>query len=279
MSARPEPREQLLRFGPGGGLIGVLSLPAGEAAGRAPLLIPNTGLEHRVGPNRLHVELARGLAADGVPVLRLDLAGMGDSARPAAGSDAVADLRAALDALQSRGLGGRYRVLGLCSGAHDAHGLAVADPRIVGAAFLDGYAYATARFRRRYWLSRLGDPRRILAALGRRLRPPADSAADPSALDYFVTPPLARFHSELAGLQSRGLHLLYLYTGEVQNEYNYREQLLDAVPALRDDPRLDLHHWPQADHTFSRPGMRADLLALLRGWLQRCDGAQPSGRS
>ncbi|KAB8057318.1 hydrolase 1, exosortase A system-associated, partial [Janthinobacterium violaceinigrum] len=58
-------------------LVGILSLPA--APGPRGVLIVTGGPQYRVGSHRQFVLLARALAAQGVPVLRFDLRGMGDS--------------------------------------------------------------------------------------------------------------------------------------------------------------------------------------------------------
>ena len=82
-------RETILEFGPHRRLVGVLTRPesAERAGGDVAVVITNSGIIHRVGANRVHVRLARALAAAGVPCLRYDLPGIGDSARMSAGGD------------------------------------------------------------------------------------------------------------------------------------------------------------------------------------------------
>jgi hypothetical protein len=58
-------------------MVGILSLPA--APGPRGVLVVTGGPQYRVGSHRQFVLLARALAARGVPVLRFDLRGMGDS--------------------------------------------------------------------------------------------------------------------------------------------------------------------------------------------------------
>jgi dienelactone hydrolase len=98
----------------------------GPQAGLA-VLVLNTGAERRVGPHGQFVEQARRWAAQGATVLRLDLAGLGDS--PAAPgreehrvySDiAMHDVRRALAWLRAQPGVQRVAVLGLCSGAFHA---------------------------------------------------------------------------------------------------------------------------------------------------------------
>jgi hypothetical protein len=80
--------ESTLCFGAEQSLIGVLARP-GEALGpaRVGCLLLNVGVNHRIGPRRLNVKLARALAGLGIPSLRFDLSGVGDSRASAAQND------------------------------------------------------------------------------------------------------------------------------------------------------------------------------------------------
>src|SRR5882762_5277118 len=79
-------KERAIQFGPERRLIGILSLPSVVDPMRPAVIVPNTGVEHRVGPNRLHIRLCRGFARLGFVSLRMDLSGMGDSGLPPDGS-------------------------------------------------------------------------------------------------------------------------------------------------------------------------------------------------
>ncbi|WP_313872610.1 serine aminopeptidase domain-containing protein [Rugamonas sp. DEMB1] len=77
-------------------LIGILSRPR-QAATRGVLVVVG-GPQYRAGSHRQFTLLARALAAQGIPVLRFDYRGMGDSEGAARDFEAVsADLRAAID--------------------------------------------------------------------------------------------------------------------------------------------------------------------------------------
>ena len=123
--------EIIAKFGRANRLFGILNKPTDngkESAGRDRVfVISNTGAAHHVGPNRLHVELCRKLAQEGLASFRFDLANIGDSAAgrvpglnhpyPA---HAVEDLAAAISYLETEH---GYRVFilgGLCSGANTA---------------------------------------------------------------------------------------------------------------------------------------------------------------
>jgi alpha-beta hydrolase superfamily lysophospholipase len=112
---------------------------APSVSGRPAVLMLNVGTNHRVGPNRLYVKMARTWAAMGYAVLRFDLAGIGDS-RAAEGyaqsrlysKDAIADVQAAMAFLERFRRIDRFVLVGLCSGAYVAFHTALADPRVVG---------------------------------------------------------------------------------------------------------------------------------------------------
>lgn len=264
-------REQAIQFGEGRRLVGVLTHPDTPDRHRPAVIIPNTGIEHRVGPNRLHVQLCRAFADAGFAALRMDVSGMGDSRPPAAGGgDSVSDLRIALDELTRLGVAQRFLTIGLCSGGHDAHLLSLADPRVVAGAYLDHYYYPTPRFHAIYWMERLGDWRRVRDYLKRKWSAPTGKDAFRGDLvEYFAQPDRARFAADLDAFMARDMALFFLYTGELQYLYNYREQLTDAFPHLRHYARLALHYMPEADHTFSRAPMRENLIRLLLDWATR----------
>jgi hypothetical protein len=91
------------------------------------VILFNAGAVHHVGPNRVYVELARGLAEAGVPCLRMDLETLGDSVLDGAWRENYPYPRTAMrdvaDAFTfaRRELGyARIIPAGLCSGAHMA---------------------------------------------------------------------------------------------------------------------------------------------------------------
>lgn len=129
--------EAPLYFGADRRLFGILCQPENSAAHEV-VLIPNTGREPHHGPARQAVTFARRLAAEGVASLRLDFAGLGDSACPPGKEgvrshvfhvDRTADVRAAIDRLEALGYR-RFAMQGLCSGAYHAFHGALADERI-----------------------------------------------------------------------------------------------------------------------------------------------------
>lgn len=272
-------KEIVFSYGEREDLFGILSLPDAQGPAPTPVIIPNTGLEHRVGPNRLHVHLCRAIADAGFPALRLDLSSMGDSAsgEPGAVADSTRDLQRALDALELRGFGSRFMVAGLCSGAHDAHLITRADERIIGCAAIDGYVYPTSRYRLNYIAQRALDPVRIGRRLARAVRPRTEDEQFEEArdeLEYYRQPTLPEMHRDLAEFFRRGLSLAYVYTGQIQHRYNYADQLADALPELRGYGQAEVHYLAMADHTFSRTSMRSELVGVVLAFVRRCAARQ-----
>ena len=142
-------------------LIGVLHRPA-QPRSRGVLVIVG-GPQYRVGSHRQFVLLARHLAAAGVPVLRFDYRGMGDSEGPGVGFEgADLDIRAAVDEFVRQIAGLREVVLwGLCDAASAALMYAFRDPRVVGVVLLNPWVrqqQSEARtYLRHYYLQRLFD--------------------------------------------------------------------------------------------------------------------------
>lgn len=256
--------EVALHFGERQRLVGVLSLPPPGIEPRMPVVIPSTGLDPRPGPNRLHVHLARHLAACGHPVLRMDLGGLGDSdLSPGQSADALKDLRDALDALGSRRHGPAFALIGDCSGAHDAYRFALTDTRVHALVLIDGYAYDTPRHVRNRLVAKLRRaPQRISEWMKYGLAGPDMPA---SGVGYYATPSRAEAEQGYAALQARGVRMAFAFTGDVAREYSYAEQHEDSFPTLRG--AVTVWHLNDADHTFTRRAARASLATRLSDWL------------
>ncbi len=103
---------------------------------REVVLFINSGANHHIGPGRTTVEHARYLASKGIASLRMDCAGIGDSAWWTEGplaaihrDERVVDVSRALDELECAGLD-KVSVIGSCSGAFLAFRSALKDPRV-----------------------------------------------------------------------------------------------------------------------------------------------------
>lgn len=101
------------------------SRPAHITQSKTVLLLVSSGATHHIGPNRLYVRIARTLAARGLTVIRMDLAGIGDSPpRPGEQENivyttgATEDIRQALDYARTRLQAQEIHSAGVCSGAY-----------------------------------------------------------------------------------------------------------------------------------------------------------------
>ena len=134
---------------PSGRIFGLLSEPPGENTSPLCVVFLNAGAVRRIGPNRLWTEASRRWAARGVPTMRFDLEGMGDSdgdGRRYQDDDAfyvqtlVDQVLCALDELEARGLGRRFVLIGLCSGGYWAFQAAIRDARVAAALLINAGA-------------------------------------------------------------------------------------------------------------------------------------------
>lgn len=137
--------EHVVRFGPDDSLCGILSRPDTREADIPGVVLLSSAMEHRAGPSRFYVKLARALAAQGFPVLRFDFSGVGDSGPRRDGlpfeRSAVEETRAALDVLAAESGCRQFALLGLCSGATISFKVACLDPRVIGATLINAPRY------------------------------------------------------------------------------------------------------------------------------------------
>jgi pimeloyl-ACP methyl ester carboxylesterase len=293
--AAPAVSEKAHSFGETSGLFGIVSLPARPRPGAPAVVILSAGLVHRVGPFRMHVEIARRLAERGLTVLRIDQSALGDSAPRPGGLSyeerAVVDAREAMDFLAERYGVKRFVLVGLCSGAINAHRAALADPRADGLIMLDGYAYRTPGYWRELFFSRLLDERtwrarvrQARALVDRVLRSgaaggpapdtselPGEDAASIFEQDW---PPAADMQRGLEAMLDRGMRALFVYTGG-WSSYVFAEQFDEMFPQLRGRERVSLRYFPLADHTYVLLEHRETMLREVERFIDRVAPASP----
>jgi pimeloyl-ACP methyl ester carboxylesterase len=272
---------------PDGRLFGVLAEPVGNSTGLCAVLL-NAGPQRHTGPNRMWVEIARRWAARGVPTLRIDLAGIGDSDGDATALVRVASLyvpayvqqaRAALDMLGARGLPERFLLLGLCAGAYWSMHAALQDERVTGIVMLnpramiwDEWVYTVRRtrdlrerlllastwrriLRRDITLARHLETARAIAgrALSTPLRARQRFAASRRADEQGPDPVEALFDA----LRDRDQRALLLLTGKEPLRMEFE------ASGLFDH----LERWPNLELVLA--GTSADTHTLTPLWLQR----------
>jgi|GEM_PF-154105 len=271
---------------------GTEGVRAGAEGAQPPTVIfLNAGVIHRVGPHRLHVTLARELAAGGSTAIRVDLSGIGDS-RPLSGDlsfrqRSVSDARATMDEATAAGAAPRFVLFGLCSGADNAVATALADDRVVGVVLVDPFTYPTLPSVARkvaVMVRRLGGPRRVvlwgagivarrargqMEAIKRRVKQggrPAEAEEEPAQNGREV-PPKDVFGAQLGALERRGVKILALYSGTHGDRYNHPDQVFEMFPHLRG--KIERQYYPDVNHTFTELAAQRRLRATVTDWVNR----------
>lgn len=281
-------------------------LHPGAADASCGLVLVVGGPQYRVGSHRQFVLLARRLAAAGIPVLRFDYRGMGDSEGALRSfEDIQPDIRAAVDRLLGERPGIRRVVLwGLCDAASAIAVYAPSDPRVAGLVLLNPWVRTQAgvarAYLRHYYARRLAsagfwrkalvggiDLRRSLGMFFGFLRSaggPQSPGTGPERQDAASAPdrvadadpaaPGALPERMLAGLDAFRGQVLVILSGRDLTAKEFAG-MLHAHRGWRrwagrtTVARADL---PEADHTFSSAPWRDRVERATLEWLSaRCD--------
>lgn len=263
-------REEAISFGTDYHMIGIYGRSDHVDMQRPTILIWNAGLSHRIGPQRHWVELARLCQDDGFDVFRFDLTGLGDSEPRRGAMDQeereVQDIRAAMDYVERKTGQSRFIVIGLCSGAANAHPAAVKDERIVGMVMIDGYGYPTERFFWHYYRTRLFSWQSWQRFAKRKTEEIFKTKEDRESF-FRSFPPREKMAAEIQALVHRGVEMFYLYTGGVPDYFNYREQFYDMFPEVTFGSQLRLEYHADADHLFTALDTKERYFRSIREWL------------
>jgi uncharacterized protein len=266
-------------------LLGVLHRAARSAAQGVLLIVG--GPQYRVGSHRQFVLLARHLAAAGVPVLRFDYRGMGDSEGPTVGFDgAEADIAAALDEFFRRVPALREVALwGLCDAASAALMYGFRDPRVKGLVLLNPWVrqpQSEARTHlRHYYLKRLLDGqmlRNVAAGRVNLLKSARELART------LLTSVAARSHSGSANAATRASFVarmleglerfdgktLVILSGDDLTAAEFKDEIGRSRQwrkALERDT-VTRHELAEANHTFSTRAWRERVATWTLDWLR-----------
>jgi exosortase A-associated hydrolase 1 len=196
----------------GSSLVGIIDVPERPLA-RGVLLLAD-GAQYRVGAHRQFTLLSRALAVRGIPVMRFDRRGMGDSEGAAGGADALDDdIRAALREFFGHvpemkevvllGLGDGASAAALYAGGDErVRGLVLLNPD-VGVADLESRAPRTAALAR---LLEVGFWKKVAA--GRHERGPAPAPQRGPAVQDAAAPLSQRVAASLAAFRGKVLVVL-----------------------------------------------------------------------
>lgn len=265
----------------GARLLGIIHRP-GRPARRGVLIVVG-GPQYRVGSHRQFVLLARALVEAGIPAMRFDYRGMGDSDGAYRGFEAIgADIAAAIDAFQAHAPGLEEVVLwGLCDAASAIMFYAHRDARVAGLVLLNPWVRTEAgeakTFLKHYYRARLTDPefwRKALSGkvsirdaagslfgfLRRASNGGAATAAEPALPDR-VASALSAYRGPVLLIMS-GDDLTAREFDEAFGGWEIKKRLLASG-------RFSRHDLPEANHTFSRKEWRDSVAAWTLEWLRK----------
>jgi len=264
------------------------------------IVLVNAGAVYHIGPNRLHVSLARRWAALGHTVLRIDLSGIGDSsAAPDAAENvvysdrALEDLRGAVEFLAESRPAMQCHALGLCSGAYHAFKAAAGKLPLSGIILINPLTfswkegmsldypahmvassmlrYKTTAFRTSSWLKLLrGDV--SVGGVSQILLRHARSMLLAQVLNVarrLRLPLKDDLGTELARIAASSTDMLFVFAPQDPGLEILRIQGGSALRRLRGKQQLDIEIVAGADHTFTGRAARERLVAVLG---KRLDG-------
>ena len=285
--------ERALRFNCHGAMLhAILSVPQ-KASSRGVLIVVG-GPQYRAGSHRQFTLLARYLAAAGVPVMRFDYRGMGDSdGEPTTFENVDEDLHAAIDffCLELPYL--KDVVLwGLCDGASAAIFYAPTDTRVSGMVLLNPWIRTEAGQARahlkHYYRARLFDGELWKKILRGRFDYAATLRSIADALNKIASGRALNKQKNRIGssrnvttslsLPERMREAFSRFDGKTMLIMSGRDltadEFLDTVADSRDwqkilhSPNLTRHDLAPADHTFSRRDWRDQIAAWSRDWIK-----------
>ena len=268
-------------------LVGVLACPAKpQTACDVGVVIVVGGPQYRAGSHRLFVRLARALAAAGVPALRFDVRGMGDSTGSPPGFEALDDdIAAAIGSLQAACPTVRRVVLwGLCDGASAAllYVQGRADDRVAGLCLFNPWVrsetslarthvkhyYARRLAQRDFWSKLMSG--RIAGEAVRGLVDNLRAASRPTSVS--AGGQAQCYQDRMADGWNRfpGGILLGLsgedYTAREFGEYTAADSQWRRLLCR---PGVARHQLPGADHTFSSEADKQRVQRMTSDWLRQ----------
>ncbi len=133
--------EEPIQFGVENNLFGILSQPKHDVK-NVGILFLNAGFVYHVGPNRIHVELARIISDLGFHSFRFDFAGFGESLMDTDKSTfeeyTTKNVIEAMNVLSENYGLANFILFGICSGADIAFKAALEDERVTGCYIING---------------------------------------------------------------------------------------------------------------------------------------------
>lgn len=283
--------EQTIRFEcSDDSLFGILSIPD-QPLSRGVLIVVG-GPQYRVGSHRQFTLLARYLATAGIPVMRFDYRGMGDSEGEIRTFENIHDdLHTAIDQFFFALPHLKELVIwGLCDAASAALFYAHQDQRITGLILLNPWVRteqsAVKTYIKHYYATRLFQPDFWRKIRSGRYNPKAtlrflfQSLFTLMKKERNEIPSIDSLHSDSnrTPLPERMLTGLNRFTGKVfiitSGDDLTAKEFLDLINHSRDwdialkIKKAECKHLPDANHTFSSSEWRNQVATLTESWVK-----------
>jgi hypothetical protein len=292
--------EKIIKFGRNPSLVGVLTEADHHLQKKFCVIISNSGLIHKPGPNRLSVKIARQLASAGIHAFRFDFSGMGDSPLSGTVQDAlranITEIGWAMDKVtQITGIT-EFALYGLCSAAEVSFRASLEDDRITGLILVDGYyqtkelldrimPVAARKCNIRYYKKHLLDYRRWIKILSGKSK--AVSWKNLVIIPGIIAGPVGRKLKVLMGgrnpaetqhlpidpgidkwekLFNRGIAVQLIYSEGSHYVDLYHHSLAAHLKPFRKNKALDYCLVKNADHTFTPVWAQQRLADTVCNW-------------
>lgn len=293
--------EQAFSFGEGDRLFGILTEGQRTPSPRTAVVFLNAGANHRVGPNRLYVSMARDVAARGYLAFRFDVGGLGDGS-PSPGTlenrvyskDSVADVRSAMTFLSRIRSVQRFVLVGICSGGFLAFHTSAEDERVVGQILINPQTFEwrpgdplvisgrKSYKSTRYYLRALRRPSTWAHALrgeldlrgiARVVRARSGVRAVlrlRASLTRWVglPPPRTNVERTLVAVSVRGVQSLLVFSSNDAGLDMIEEHLGHEASTMKAHPNFRLEVVDGADHTFTQGDAQRRLETLIAIYLE-----------
>jgi pimeloyl-ACP methyl ester carboxylesterase len=281
--------EKAVLFGQDKSLVGILSEPLQKTnKGLPALILLNAGMLHRVGPNRLNVNVARKMAAAGFTVLRFDFSGLGDSRvrndNLPFEKSSIAEIEEAMNFIQSTRDIDRFILAGLCSGADVTFKMAGLSDRVAGAVMINCYNISNlslkelstslkAQVQERYYKSKmfnLQSWRRFLTGKSKtgNIRSLLSSKAGAILGKSKSEPVRLSLAENWRKMVEQGVDMLLIYSEGSSALDVYRMVPENEFMNIKQAGKLNIEIVKNTDHVFTLQWSQKHLVDLIYRWVQ-----------
>jgi len=301
-SAEQTVSESILYFGENNRNIAILSETEKSKTANLPtIIISNSGANHRVGPSRLYVLIARELSLLGFRCVRIDVPGIGDSIISNQTLENIEyinessnKISAVISQLESDTYSNQYILMGLCSGAYFSFHAALELKKIniveiilinpltfyweqgmtVETSSAQNFSiwnwYKQAITSKESWIKLAKgkiDYKSLFNAIKDRIKTKyfskiAFSKNNNSATNHF-NKHRNKLSTDLARIADNGCHLQFILS---RSDPGYDILMINAgriVKNLKKNNKLGIDFIEQADHTFSKYTPRCSLMSTI----------------